>query len=91
MIKREDFEIYTIIINGHKWYRFRVEYFGVYTAPTEKQILKLREKIKVKVQERIEYVEEENQKYYARLAAKERQRALSLKEAKDAERRAGII
>lgn len=91
MIKREDFEIYTIIINGHTWYRFRVEYFGVYTAPTEKQILKLREKIKVKVQERIEYVEKENQKYYARLAAKERQRALSLKEAKDAERRAGII
>lgn len=91
MIKREDFEIFTIKINGRTWYRFKVDYFGVYTAPTEKRILKLREKIKVKVQERIEYVEKENQKYNARLAEQERRRALSLKEAKEIERKAGLI
>ena len=91
MNKREDFEIYTIIINGRTWYRFRVEYFGVYTAPTEKRIIKLREAVKVRVQKRLEWVERENQKYYARLAAKERQRALSLKAEKESERKAGII
>lgn len=91
MAKREDFEIYTITINGHTWYRFRVEYFGIYTAPTEEQILKLRDRIKIKVQERLDWVEEENQKYYARLAEQERRRALFLKAAKEAERKAGLI
>lgn len=84
---REDFEIYKICINGRTWYRFKVEYFGVYTAPTEDQILKLREKAKIDLQKRIEWVEEENKKYYARLAERERQRALSLKEEKEIERR----
>ena len=91
MIKREDFEIYTVTINGKTWYKFKVEYFGVYTAPTEELILKLRTRIKRKVKEKLEWVEEENQKYYARLAEQERRRALRLKEEKEIERKAGII
>lgn len=85
---REDFEIYTITRNGRTWYRFKVDYYGRYTAPTEKQILEIRRKIKRQVKLRLEWVERENQKYYARLAEQERQRALSLKEAKDLEKNA---
>lgn len=91
MNKREDFEIYTTTINGRVWYRFKVDYIGVYSAPSEEEILKLRTKIKRKVKEKLEWVEKENQRYYARLAEKERQRALLLKEAKEAERKAGLI
>ena len=87
MNTREDFEIYTITRNGHVWYRFKVDYIGVYTAPTEEQILELRRKIKRHVKAKLEWVERENQKYYARLAAQERRRALLLKEAKKAERK----
>ena len=85
MNKREDFEIYTITINGRVWYRFKVEYYGVYTASSEKQILKLREKIKQEVKEKLEWIEEENQKYYARMAEQERQRALLFKKTKELE------
>lgn len=91
MNKREDFEIYKVNINGHVFYRFKVEYFGIYTAPTIKQILGLRERVKIKVKERLEWVEKENKKYYARLAEQERQRALLLKESKEKERKAGVI
>ena len=87
MNKREDFEIYPITRNGHVWCRFKVDYIGVYTAPTEEQILELRRKIKRHVKAKLEWVEKENQKYYARLAAQERRRALLLKEAKKAERK----
>lgn len=91
MNKREDFEIYQIIRNGRIWYRFKVEYFGIYTAPTEELILKTRREVRRQVKARLEYVERENQKYYARLAERERQRALFLKEAKEQERKAGAI
>lgn len=88
MNKREDFEIYTVTRNGHVWYRFKVDYIGVYSAPTEEQILDLKRKVKRQVKAKLEWVERENQKYYARMAEKERQRALLLKEAKEAERKA---
>ena len=88
MNKREDFEIYTVTRNGRTWYRFKVDYIGVYSAPTEEQILILKKKVKRQVKAKLEWVERENQKYYARMAAKERQRALLLKEAKEAERKA---
>lgn len=91
MNKREDFEIYPIKINGRTWYRFRVEYYGVYSASSEKQILKLQEKIKQEVKEKLEWIEQENQKYYARMAEQERRRALLFKETKEAERKAGLI
>lgn len=90
MNTREDFEIYTVKINGHTWYRFKVDYFGTYAAPTEKRILRLREEVKIRVQKKLEWIERENQKYYARLAEQERQRALSLKEEREAEEKAGI-
>lgn len=91
MNKREDFEVYPITRNGRVWYRFKVDYIGVYTAPTEELILELRKKVKRQVKARLEWVERENQKYYARMAERERQRALLLKEAKEAERKAGLI
>lgn len=87
MNTREDFEIYTITRNGRTWYRFKVDYIGVYTASTEELILQIRRKVKRQVKARIEWVEKENQKYYARMAAQERRRALLLKEAKEAERK----
>lgn len=88
---REDFEIYTFKRNGTVWYGFKVDYFGKYAAPSEKQILKIRDQIEKKVKARLEWVERENKKYYARMAAQERRRALLFKEAKDAERKAGAI
>lgn len=91
MNKREDFEVYTITRNGRVWYRFKVDYIGVYTAPTEELILELRKKVKRQVKARLGWVERENQKYYARMAERERQRALLLKEAKEAERKAALI
>lgn len=90
MTTREDFEIYTFNRNGHKWYGFKVDYFGKYAAPSEEQILKLCAKIKKRVKARLKWVEMENQKYYARMAKQERQRALLLKEAKELERKAGL-
>jgi hypothetical protein len=47
------------------------------------EILKIRERVREQVKARLEWVEEENQKYYARMAKQERQRALLLKEAKN--------
>lgn len=91
MSVREDFEIYTFKRNGATWYGFKVDYFGKYAAPSEEQILKLRSQIKRKVKARLEWVERENQKYYARMAERERRRALLFKEAKAAERKAGAI
>lgn len=88
---REDFEIYTFKRNGTVWYGFKVDYFGKYAAPSEKQILKIRDQIEKKVKARLEWVERENKKYYARMAAQERRRALLFKEAKEAERKAGAI
>jgi hypothetical protein len=80
---REDFEIYTIRSGGCTWYKFKVEYFGAYTASSLEEILKIRERVKVQVEARLEWVEEENQKYYARMAEQERRRAILLKEAKN--------
>ena len=91
MNKREDFEIYTVTINGRTWYKFKVDYIGMYSAPSESAILDLRKKVKRQVKAKLEWVERENQKYYARMAEQERRRALSLKEAKEAERKAGVI
>ena len=91
MSMREDFEIYTFKRNGTVWYGFKVDYFGKYAAPSEKQILKIRDQIEKKVKARLEWVERENKKYYARMAVQERRRALLFKEAKDAERKAGAI
>lgn len=91
MNKREDFEIYTVTINGRTWYKFKVDYIGVYSAPTEEEILDLRKKVKKQVKAKLEWVERENQKYYARLAEQERRRALSLREAREAKRKAGLI
>lgn len=83
MSTREDFEIYTINSGGRIWYKFRVEYFGAYSAASMEEILKIRERVREQVKARLEWVEEENQKYYARMAKQERQRALLLKEAKN--------
>ena len=79
---REDFEIYKFLRDGKQWYGFKVDYFGVYSAPSEKQILKRREEIKIKVAKKLAWIEKENQKYYARLAEEERQRALLFKQNK---------
>lgn len=91
MNTREDFEIYTFTRNGRTWWAFKVDYFGKYAAPTEELILQTRREVKRRVKARLAWVEKENQKYYARLAEKERQRALLLKEAKEAKRKLGII
>lgn len=77
---REDFEIYKFLRDGKQWYGFKVDYFGAYSAPSEKEILKRREEIKIKVAKKLAWIEKENQKYYARLAEEERQRALLFKQ-----------
>lgn len=79
---REDFEIYRVDREGHIYYKFKVDFYGVYYAKTYKEILKKREKIRKEVKARLEWVEQENQKYYARLAEEERKRALLLKQAR---------
>lgn len=91
MSMREDFEIYTFKRNGTVWYGFKVDYFGKYAAPTEEQILKIRTRIKREVKARLEWVERENQKYYARMAEQERRRALLFKKIREAKRKAGLI
>ena len=88
---REDFEIYEFTRNDKTWYGFKVDYIGRYSAPSKPQILKLRREIKQKVKAKLEWVERENQKYYARMAEEERQRALLFREAKEAEHKAGLI
>lgn len=80
---REDFEIYKFIRNGHQWYGFKVEYYGIYSAPSEEQILEFRKRIKKEVAAKLRWVGRENKKYYARLAEEERQRALLLKKNKN--------
>ena len=82
---REDFEIYEFMRNGQQWYGFKVDYFGRYSAPSREQILEIRRRIKQRVKAKLEWVERENQKYYARMAEEERQRALLFKKAKQAE------
>ena len=62
-----------------------MDYIGVYSAPSEEQIKKIREEVKKEVKAKLEWVEEENQKYYARLAAEEEKRASLLHEAKELE------
>lgn len=73
---REDFEIYQFIRNDHQWYGFKVEYFGIYAAPSKELILKKREEIRKAVKRRLAWVEKENQKYYARLVKEENERAI---------------
>lgn len=82
---REDFEIYNFIRNGQQWYGFKVDYIGIYSAPSEKKIKEIRAKVKKKVEAKLAWVERENQKYYARLAAEEDKRASSLHKAKEIE------
>ena len=79
---REDFEIYQFKRNGQQWYGFKVDYFGIYSAPSEKQILEIRRRVRQQVKKKLEWVERENQKYYARMAEEERRRALLFKEAR---------
>lgn len=86
MAQREDFEIYEFIRNGHQWYGFKVDYIGVYSAPSKEQILEIRKKVKKQVKEKLDWIEKENQKYYARLAEEEEKRASLLHEAKEIER-----
>jgi methionyl-tRNA formyltransferase len=82
---REDFEIYKFMRNGQQWYGFKVDYIGVYSAPSEEKIKEIRAKVKKKVKAKLDWIEKENQKYYARLAAEEDERASSLREAKEIE------
>lgn len=82
MTMREDFEIYEFIRDGKQWYGFKVEYFGIYAAPTKELILEKREQIKQAVKRRLNWVERENQKYYARLAREESKRAILFKKNK---------
>ena len=79
---REDFEIYEFERDGKKWYGFKVEYYGIYSSPSKPGILKMRNRVKEEVRKKLEWIEEENKKYYARMAKEERQRALLLKQAK---------
>lgn len=88
MATREDFEIYQFLRNGQQWYGFKVDYIGVYSAPSKELIMQKRKEVKKIVKEKLAWVERENQKYYARLAEEERQRASSLHEAKQQEIRA---
>jgi uncharacterized protein YerC len=85
MTTREDFEIYEFLRNGQQWYGFKVDYIGIYSAPSKKQIEEILQKVKRQVRNKLAWVERENKKYYARLAEEERQRALSLKQAKEIE------
>lgn len=85
MAQREDFEIYSFLRNGHTWYGFKVDYYGVYSAPSEEQIKKIRTKIRQEVKARLDWVEKENKRYYARLAEEEEKRASLLREAKQIE------
>jgi len=79
MARREDFEIEHRVVNGKDYYSFNVEYFGYYVAHTEREILNLRDVVKKQVEDKLAWIEEENQKYYARLAQEEERRALFLK------------
>ena len=83
---REDFEIYEFIRDGKQWYGFKVEYFGIYAAPTKELILAKRREIKKAVKAKLAWVERENQKYYKRLAEETRQRLSLLHEAKEQEK-----
>lgn len=86
METREDFKIYKLEKNGEVWYFFKVDFFGKYFEPTKELILQKRKEIRQKVKEKRAWVERENKKYYARLAAEERQRAFLLRQAKEEER-----
>lgn len=91
MYEREDFEIYTFFRNGKQWYGFKVDYIGRWSAPTKEQILDQQKKIRKYVQKKLEWVERENQKYYARLAREECKRALLFKQAKQQEHQVKLI
>ena len=79
---REDFEIYEFERDGKKWYTFKVDYIGQWSSSSKNKILAIQKKVREYVKAKLEWVEEENRKYYARLAKEERQRALLLKRAK---------
>lgn len=87
MVTREDFEIYEFVRDGQKWYGFKVDYIGVYSAPTKELILKKQAEVRKKVKAKLAWVEKENQKYYARLAKEERRRAFLLQQAKKEEQK----
>ncbi len=79
---REDFEIYEFIRDNKQWYGFKVDYIGQWSAPSMNKILAIQRKVRAYVKAKLEWVEKENKKYYARLADEERRRALLLKRAK---------
>ena len=76
---REDFEIYEKKVEGEVVYCFDVEYFGHYEALTMDAIHSKVEKIKIKVQEKLEKIEQENKDYYAKLAKQDEELKLLLK------------
>lgn len=86
MSTRKDFEIYEFRRHNRHYYAFKVDYIGYYIAQSEEEILKLQKKAKEYVKKKLAWVESENQKYYARLAEQERQRALLFKKAKQESR-----
>ena len=65
---RPDYEIYTFIKDGIKYWAFDVEYFGHYVAKSEKEILKKIDRVKIQVQLKLEEIERENQEYYKNIA-----------------------
>lgn len=70
-MRHADYEIYTFEHNGIKYWAFDVEYFGHYVAKSEPQILHKLDKVKIKVQLRLEEIDRLNKEYYERLAAQD--------------------
>ena len=64
---RPDYEIYTFVINGIKYWAFDVEYFGHYVARSEREILEKVKRVKIRVQLKLEEIERENQAYYEQI------------------------
>lgn len=65
---RPDYEIYTFTKDGIKYWAFDVEYFGHYTATSEQEILQKLERVKLRVQLKLEEIERANQEYYRSIA-----------------------
>lgn len=79
-MRHADYEIYTFIHNGIKYWAFDVEYFGHYVAKSEKEILRKVDATKLKVQLRLQEIDKLNKEYYKRLEAQEKARQKSLKD-----------
>lgn len=79
-MRHADYEIYTFIHNGIKYWAFDVEYFGHYVAKSEKEILRKVDATKLKVQLRLQEIDKLNKEYYKRLEAQEKAQQKSLKD-----------